>query len=389
MKKRIPPGFRFCPSDQQLLKFYLRRKLTGEALPGVIPEKVFYGENAEKPSLLFDGRSEEYLYFFTEVSKKFSNSDSNKMERTNRDGTWKIQANDPVFDVPPNNKTVIGYNRHLKFVFKDQKEEKYYKGKDISFIMHEFTLKNPPLSQHHQPDQASEWTVCSIRKKLGSDKKKNIDHQPAAAAASYVSCSMPKQITGRKRSRASSNELMSSQSTTPPTTLSSKTSDMRSSLPVMMMPPHDQQEKRQKHYHPFAESSQQAYNYCYNNESQQTASISNQSADTYTPDMATSSMIPAEAVLNLPNEYSQSSQTDYASPSKGYYVADQQQGAEVMDDFSIDIEDFFKELDSDLPPVEDGIGVYPLTEQAGPELHGYDTCKWSDDASMMLNSSTT
>ncbi|PIA30415.1 hypothetical protein AQUCO_05600099v1 [Aquilegia coerulea] len=352
MKKRIPPGFRFCPSDQQLLKFYLRRKLTGEPLPGVIPEKVFYGENAEKPSLLFDGRSEEYLYFFTEVSKKFSNSDSNKMERTNRDGTWKIQGNHQVIDdVPPNNKTVIGYNRHLKFVFKDQKEKKYYKDKDISFIMHEFTLKNPPLSQHHQPDQASEWTVCSIRKKLGSDKKKNIDHQPAAAAASYVSCSMPKQITGRKRSRASSNELMSSQSTTPPTTLSSKTSDMRSSLPVMMMPPHDQQEKRQKHYHPFAESSQQAYNYY-----------------TYAPDMATSSMIPAEAVLSLPNEYSQSSQTDYASPSNGYYVADQQQGAEVMDDFSIDIEDLYKELDSDLSPGEDGIGVYPLTEQAGEDL---------------------
>lgn len=45
-KKQIPPGFRFCPTDQEILQDYLLRYLTGQFIPpGIIRPFDVYERN--------------------------------------------------------------------------------------------------------------------------------------------------------------------------------------------------------------------------------------------------------------------------------------------------------------------------------------------------------
>ncbi|KAF5185156.1 hypothetical protein FRX31_025253 [Thalictrum thalictroides] len=280
----LPPGFQFCPTDQELIEFYLSNKVAGITLGpqfnSFISEKILYGEKAEGPSNLFAGRSEEYLYFFTEVNKKFANGNGNHMERIAGNGTWRIQKTTPVLD---NQKTsIIGYRKPFSFIPKNKEEVEMLEEFVVSYTMNEFTLKNyPPSSSSSQNHQASEWTVCKIRKMVSKNKRYR---QPASSSVS----SMPKQVEGRKRARTSSYELML-QSTTPSTQTS-----------------HQQE---QKHHHPCADQSLQQTSICYDNEfeSQTDSSVAyHQLADTAV------AMIP-EVVPNLPEFSQPHQQSDYVA----------------------------------------------------------------------------
>lgn len=48
-RSRIPPGFRFTPRDDELLKFYLMPKLKGQPLPcGVVTEAEVYKHHPQE-----------------------------------------------------------------------------------------------------------------------------------------------------------------------------------------------------------------------------------------------------------------------------------------------------------------------------------------------------
>uniref|UniRef100_A0A0V0GT59 Putative ovule protein n=1 Tax=Solanum chacoense TaxID=4108 RepID=A0A0V0GT59_SOLCH len=47
-KQQIPPGFKFCPSDEEILQYYLLRHVTGNYIPpGIIPQVDLYECNPD------------------------------------------------------------------------------------------------------------------------------------------------------------------------------------------------------------------------------------------------------------------------------------------------------------------------------------------------------
>ena len=94
---RLPPGFRFLPTDEELIRYYLHRKVHGRLTPeeaDVIKLCNLYGEGARPPCEIFKlaghKGGDDALYFFTILIKKTLNSSTQRMSRTvgTDGGTW-------------------------------------------------------------------------------------------------------------------------------------------------------------------------------------------------------------------------------------------------------------------------------------------------------------
>ncbi|KAK9283154.1 hypothetical protein L1049_011385 [Liquidambar formosana] len=85
----FPVGFRFHPSDRELVFHYLYRKVVGKPLPceHVVTECDLYGER--EPWQIYGGSTEKIRYFFTKLKKKTDGG--SRIDRTIGSGTWKGQ----------------------------------------------------------------------------------------------------------------------------------------------------------------------------------------------------------------------------------------------------------------------------------------------------------
>ncbi|PIA34065.1 hypothetical protein AQUCO_03900162v1 [Aquilegia coerulea] len=121
----LPPGYLFRPSPQELIQYYLYKKLVGEEiLPEVIVNKDLYGSNAVAPWELLEGCSkDEELYYFTLVKKKHGGKN---IERVTKDGKWKMDNNKPVQDFDGK---VIGYKTTLTLIVDENKFDKTHVAK--------------------------------------------------------------------------------------------------------------------------------------------------------------------------------------------------------------------------------------------------------------------
>ncbi|KAF5176577.1 Nac domain-containing protein, partial [Thalictrum thalictroides] len=181
----LPPGFKFLPTDEQLIKHYLQPKVAGvesSLFPGLIMEKDVYGCNAEEPSQIFARTTtDQDLYFFTRLKKKFSHG--SYVDRVVGKGSWVIQHNNnPIFD--EDTKTQIGSMKTFKFVLDVNKK---LKGKscnskeEISWLMQEYTL----TSYSQGCDLQEEWALCRIYKKVkGSGGTKRAQSYTSMSASS-------------------------------------------------------------------------------------------------------------------------------------------------------------------------------------------------------------
>ncbi|THG17213.1 hypothetical protein TEA_013537 [Camellia sinensis var. sinensis] len=89
---QLPPGFRFHPTDEELIVHYLRNKATASSLPAaIIAEVDLYKCNPwELPRKALFGKEERY--FFTPRDKKYPNGvRPNKMAAS---GYWKATGTD-------------------------------------------------------------------------------------------------------------------------------------------------------------------------------------------------------------------------------------------------------------------------------------------------------
>lgn len=160
---RLPPGFRFHPTDEELVVQYLKRKVHSFPLPAsIIPElDVCKSDPWDLP-----GDSQQERFFFSSREVKYPNG--KRSNRSTQSGYWKATGLDKQI-VSWRNKQVVGMKKTLVF----------YKGKPpteqrTDWIMHEYRLAEASKN----PTQGMEkWVVCRIFLKKRGKKKKEEEEE--------------------------------------------------------------------------------------------------------------------------------------------------------------------------------------------------------------------
>ncbi|TYH54883.1 hypothetical protein ES332_D09G200600v1 [Gossypium tomentosum] len=154
----LPPGFRFHPTDEELVNYYLKRKINGQEIElDIIPEVDLYKcepwELAEKSIL--PSRDPEW-YFFGPRDRKYPNGF--RTNRATRAGYWKSTGKD---------RRVASQNRAIGM----KKTLVYYRGRApqgirTDWVMHEYRLDDKE-SEDYCGIQVDSYALCRVFKKNG------------------------------------------------------------------------------------------------------------------------------------------------------------------------------------------------------------------------------
>ncbi|KAL3527188.1 hypothetical protein ACH5RR_011844 [Cinchona calisaya] len=160
----VPPGFRFHPTDEELVGYYLRKKVASQKIDlDVIRDIDLYRiepwDLLDKCRIGYEEQNE--WYFFSHKDKKYPTG-----TRTNRAtiaGFWKATGRDKsVYD----KSKLIGMRKTLVF-YKGRAPN----GQKTDWIMHEYRLD----SEENAPPQEEGWVVCRAFKKRTTGQTKSIE----------------------------------------------------------------------------------------------------------------------------------------------------------------------------------------------------------------------
>ncbi|XWS09949.1 hypothetical protein CRYUN_Cryun39dG0033700 [Craigia yunnanensis] len=171
----LPPGFRFHPTDEELVVHYLKKKASSAPLPvAIIAEVDLYKFDPwELPAKATFGGQE--WYFFSPRDRKYPNGA--RPNRAATSGYWKATGTDkPVLISGGTQK--VGVKKALVFY-----GGKPPKGIKTSWIMHEYRLADnktnnkPPgcdLGNKKNSLRLDDWVLCRIYKKNNTHRP--VDH---------------------------------------------------------------------------------------------------------------------------------------------------------------------------------------------------------------------
>lgn len=173
---QLPPGFRFHPTDEELVGFYLRRKLAGLKLySNVIAEIDLYKHDPwDLPSYSCISNSDVQWFFFHSSDRKYPRG--SRTNRATASGYWKATGRERK--VVSRSKTV-GTKKTLVF-YKGRAPN----GERTDWVMHEYQLveekekKSETLSPAHVENNVSRrkgaMVVCRVMKKIRPGPESNL-----------------------------------------------------------------------------------------------------------------------------------------------------------------------------------------------------------------------
>lgn len=138
-EKFFPPGFRFHPTDEELVLYYLKRKICGRSLKlDIIGEvDVYKWDPEELPGQSKWNTGDRQWFFFSPRDRKYPNG--GRSNRATIHGYWKTTGKDRIIKC---NSRSVGIKKTLV----------YYKGRAASgqrtdWVMHEYTLDEEELKR--------------------------------------------------------------------------------------------------------------------------------------------------------------------------------------------------------------------------------------------------
>lgn len=144
----LPPGFRFYPTDEELVCHYLYKKIANEeVLKGTLVEIDLHTCEPWQLPEVAKLNSNEW-YFFSFRDRKYATG-----YRTNRattSGYWKATGKDRTV-VDPRTNGIVGMRKTLVFY-----KHRAPNGVKTGWIMHEFRLETP-----HLPPK-EDWVLCRV-----------------------------------------------------------------------------------------------------------------------------------------------------------------------------------------------------------------------------------
>ncbi|XP_030492166.2 NAC domain-containing protein 43-like [Cannabis sativa] len=184
-QSQVPPGFRFHPTEEELLQYYLKKKVSNQSIdldvirdvdlnklePWDIQERCKIGTTPQND-----------WYFFSHKDKKYPTG--TRTNRATAAGFWKATGRDKVIY---SNSKRIGMRKTLVF----------YKGRaphglKSDWIMHEYRLDDNTITttndiiitnnihgENNSPEEG--WVVCRIFKKKNHHQKSSVGHQSTSS----------------------------------------------------------------------------------------------------------------------------------------------------------------------------------------------------------------
>ncbi|KAJ7949024.1 NAC domain containing protein [Quillaja saponaria] len=167
----LPPGFRFHPTDEELVAYYLERKITGRTIElEIIPEVDLYKcEPWDLPDKSFLPSKDMEWYFYSPRDRKYPNG--SRTNRATKAGYWKATGKDRLVH---SHKRPVGTKKTLV----------YYRGRAphgirTNWVMHEYRLLES-VSRTSSSSLKVSYALCRILKKkiqLPKSKDEQIDEK--------------------------------------------------------------------------------------------------------------------------------------------------------------------------------------------------------------------
>ncbi|WJX63893.1 hypothetical protein P8452_48726 [Trifolium repens] len=199
----LPPGFRFHPTDEELVAYYLNKKINGHKIDlEIIPEVDLYKcEPWDLPGKsLLPGKDMEW-YFFSPRDRKYPNG--SRTNRATKSGYWKATGKDRKVN---SQARAVGMKKTLV----------YYRGRAphgsrTNWVMHEYRLDERECET--TPSLQDAYALCRVIKKstvivpkVGGQYSNLTSH--ANQITSNQSPSVEQYSEGRGEDLESSNYLM-------------------------------------------------------------------------------------------------------------------------------------------------------------------------------------
>ncbi|XP_057979271.1 NAC domain-containing protein 78-like isoform X2 [Malania oleifera] len=157
----LAPGFRFHPTDEELLSYYLMRKVSGKSFrfEAVSEIDIYKSEPWDLPDKSKLKSRDLEWYFFSALDRKYGNG--SRTNRATERGYWKTTGKDrPV----SHGADTVGMKKTLVYYI-----GRAPRGERTNWVMHEYRLLDEELQRTGVPQGA--FVVCKIFRKSGSGPK--------------------------------------------------------------------------------------------------------------------------------------------------------------------------------------------------------------------------
>ncbi|XP_027352716.1 NAC domain-containing protein 100-like [Abrus precatorius] len=163
-KFELPPGFRFHPTDEELINQYLTKKVVDSCFCAIAIGEVDLNkcEPWDLPGLAKMGETE--WYYFCVRDRKYPTG--LRTNRATHAGYWKATGKDKEIIME---NALIGMKKTLVFY-----KGRAPKGEKTNWVMHEYRLEGKH-SEHDLPKPGkSEWVICRVFEKSPCGKKMHV-----------------------------------------------------------------------------------------------------------------------------------------------------------------------------------------------------------------------
>ncbi|KAJ8759114.1 hypothetical protein K2173_004121 [Erythroxylum novogranatense] len=161
MATSLAPGFRFHPTDEELVRYYLRRKVANKPLrfDAISVIDIYKSEPWDLPAMSKLKTRDLEWYFFSALDKKYSNG--SKTNRATEKGYWKTTGKDRPIQ---SNSRTVGMKKTLVY-----HQGRAPHGTRSNWVMHEYRLVDEELAKTRISQDA--FVLCRIFQKSGTGPK--------------------------------------------------------------------------------------------------------------------------------------------------------------------------------------------------------------------------
>ncbi|KAG5106926.1 hypothetical protein JHK82_043896 [Glycine max] len=183
----VPPGFRFHPTDEELLYYYLRKKVSYEVIDLDVIREVDLNKlepwDLKDKCRIGSGPQNEW-YFFSHKDKKYPTG--TRTNRATTAGFWKATGRDK--SIYHTNSKRIGMRKTLVFY-----TGRAPHGQKTDWIMHEYRLDEDDADV-----QEDGWVVCRVFKKKNQSRGFQQELEEEEHLTTHMRVSGPCQVLEQK-----------------------------------------------------------------------------------------------------------------------------------------------------------------------------------------------